>query len=281
MISFKNYKKSDISIIILLYKTPLKKIQNILNYRNFKLLILDQSNDFLTKKKIQSMLPNIEYYHVSNNNKGFAGGINFLTSKVKTKLFLCTQLDVLLDENSIIELLRSFNTKRDCIISIPITNHKNNKKNNSKKVIKKKQFIGSTFLANKLFFDKLGKFDENFFFYWEDIDLSMRIQKSKRYKIYQCKNSFATHLYGTSTLYSIKSNYIRMTNFKFGEYFIQYKYKKLKKIKILREPILRFFYMIIFFLLLKKNDFLKNFFFLIGIFKFYVKIISVKFINLK
>lgn len=43
-------KHNDITVILLLYHTPKKLIKNIKNYRDFKLIILDQSNDFYTKK---------------------------------------------------------------------------------------------------------------------------------------------------------------------------------------------------------------------------------------
>ena len=37
--------------------------------------------------------------------------------------------------------------------------------------------IGAVFLANKKLFDDVNKFDENFFFYWEDIDLSKELNR--------------------------------------------------------------------------------------------------------
>ena len=46
-------KHNDITILILLYKTPKKLIKNILNYKDFKILILDQSNDLKTKKYLK------------------------------------------------------------------------------------------------------------------------------------------------------------------------------------------------------------------------------------
>ena len=44
-------KYNDISVIILLYDTPYKTLQNLKNYKNFDVLILDQSNDTNIKKK--------------------------------------------------------------------------------------------------------------------------------------------------------------------------------------------------------------------------------------
>ena len=43
-------KHNDITIIVLLYKTPKKLIKNLVNYNNFKISILDQSGDYKLKK---------------------------------------------------------------------------------------------------------------------------------------------------------------------------------------------------------------------------------------
>lgn len=51
MTNIQGIKTSDISIILLLYNTPENKIKNLLNYKDFKIYILDQSNDQITKKK--------------------------------------------------------------------------------------------------------------------------------------------------------------------------------------------------------------------------------------
>ena len=91
----------DITIIILLYNTPEKALKEFANYKKFKIAILDQSNDLQTKRKLKKLLPNIIYYKVTNQNDGFAKGINFLVKKVKTKFFLCTQPDVKISVKSI------------------------------------------------------------------------------------------------------------------------------------------------------------------------------------
>lgn len=276
MINNQRINTSDISIILLLYNTPKNKIKNLLNYKDFKIYILDQSNDQITKKKICKLLPNIKYYKVSTKNIGFAGGINFLIKKIKTKFFLCTQIDVLIKKKSIIEMSKAFVKKKDCIISVPI--FKRLKKKNSLKMISKiNNFIGAIFLAEKNRFNKLGNFDEDFFFYWEDQDLSKRIEISKKFNIYQCERSFAKHMNGNSTKMSNRSKYIRISNFKFGEYLFQQKYQKLKFIKIIRDPIVRILLVIIFFILFKKNLAFQNLYHLFGIFKFYKYKICKKF----
>ena len=40
----------DITIILLLYNTPIKILRNLKNYKKFPTIILDQSNDLIAKK---------------------------------------------------------------------------------------------------------------------------------------------------------------------------------------------------------------------------------------
>ena len=76
-------KSSNISVVILFYRTPEKVITRLNNYKDFDLYILDQSNDLKLKEKVKKIFPKIKYYGVSRENKGFAKGINFLVKKVK------------------------------------------------------------------------------------------------------------------------------------------------------------------------------------------------------
>ena len=45
-------KIKDITVVLLLYNTPSNVIKNLKIYKDFKIVILDQSNDFILKKKI-------------------------------------------------------------------------------------------------------------------------------------------------------------------------------------------------------------------------------------
>lgn len=266
-------KSADISIILLLYNTPQEKIENLVNYKDFNIYILDQSNDFNTKKKLVKLLPKIKYYGLTNHNRGFAKGINFLISKINTKFFLCTQIDVLIKKQSIIELKKAFINNNDCIISIP---NFYNKKKIKKRFNIVNKFIGAVFLADKNRFIKIGKFNEDYFFYWEDEDLSKKIDQTKDFNIYKCNNSFAKHLNGSSAILTNKTKYIRYSNFKFGEYLFQYNQKKLKKIKIIREPLLRILSLPLNLIFFNKNKFDINLYYLIGILKFFRFIILKK-----
>ena len=262
-------KYNDISIVILLYKTPIETLQNLDNYKDFNLYILDQSNDIKLQKKIKKKLPRIKYYGLTTKNRGFAKGINFLVKKVKTKYFLCTQPDTIISKKSILELKKTFKNKNDVIITVPkikqFKNYSLSKK--LKKIIPVKTIIGAIFLADTKKFIDIGMFDESFFFYWEDMDLSKRIENNFL-KIYLNPNSKADHAGEKSVKENIKSLVIRKVNFKYGEQIFQFKYKKLRSIKLLREPI-KFFILAFFnILILRFTKALECLCFIYAIFKF-------------
>ena len=266
----------DITVILLLYNTPQNLIKNLKYYTKYKILILDQSNDIQLKKKIQNKFNNLEFYKVRSKNEGFSKGINYLIKRVKTKYFLCTQPDILFRNKSIQELKKTISTNNNCVLAIPkidgVKNYIKQKKDKNK-IILANHFIGAIFIADTKKFKKLGMFDENFFFYWEDVDLSQRIKKSK-YNIKINLNLKAIHQSGTSTKKNFLSIYLRNSNFKFGEYFFHYKYKKLKLIKILREPMSLLFYFILSLITLNVKKIIINFSYFVGILKFYFFILK-------
>ena len=73
----------NITIIIILFKTPINKIKNLKQYKNFKLLILDQGS-LINKKKIIKNILNFDFkYYYSKKNLGLSKGVNFLIKKLK------------------------------------------------------------------------------------------------------------------------------------------------------------------------------------------------------
>ena len=266
---------SNISVIILLFHTRDNLIENLKQYKDFKVLILDQSNDLELKKKIKKFVPKLEYYLSSNVNMGFAKGINFLAKKVKTKYFLCTQPDVKINKKSIQNLLKTFKLRKNCIVSVPkIEDDKNYNPKNKKKIYTVKNMIGAIFLANRKKFLEIKMFDENFFFYWEDVDFSKRVQKSK-YEIYINHYSKAMHSW-TSTKFNLQSFCIKEINFKYGELYFQYKTNQLKYIKILRQPLTLFLKFIIYLISFNLEKAIGNILKIYAIIKFLILILIIK-----
>jgi len=256
-------KLNNITVIIPLYKTPHHLIKNINQYKHFKLIILDQSNDHKLKIKILKQNLNIQKYIMMNKNIGFAKACNYLFKNVTSKYCLLTQADIVINLRSINELLKSINKVDNCIISAPNLN-KSNKSSNIKIV---GNVIGANFLFDVKKMKKFKFFDEQFFLYWEDVDLCHRINKTK-YKIITTGKANAEHLSSKSSHNNLKTFFIRNINFKFGEYLYYNKINKLKKIKSLRQIFTNLIYFLINLLSFKFLKSLQNIAYILGIFKF-------------
>jgi len=266
----------DITVIIPTYKTSNNNIDRFIQYRDFKVIILDQSNDLYLKNKIKNYLHSKLTYYAKDKNLGFGVACNFLVSKVKTKYCLLTQADVFINKKTIISLKDSLISNSNYIISAPmLTNsnkiYKNQKKNikNVKQISVVKNVIAACFLLDVKKIKKIGFFDENFFLYWEDIDLCRRI-KNTQYKIILNKELLALHEGSKSSDNNLSMMYLRLSNYKYGEYLYDYKYHKLRIIKTIRQIFQKIIYFLgnVFIFKFKKAFF--EIATLVGILKFFI-----------
>lgn len=266
----------DISIIITLYKTPIKNIKLINQYKGYKVLIFHQAKSNNSKNKIDNLLKFDFEYYSSKKNIGLSKSTNFLLSKVKTKYCLFTQPDITINNQAIKKLKKIIELKKDIIFAGPIIQKKKNSNNKiSKNIYKiKKKLDASCMLCDVKKTKKIGFFDENFFLYWEDIDLMTRVNKSK-YKMVEVLNSFAVHQSSQSSEGSLKISIIRAASFKYGEYLYDYKYKKFRIIKLFRQLIQNLLYMILNLIIFRGKKVLRNFSYVIGI------VIFLKFLIVK
>ena len=254
--------RSDISIIIVLYKTDLKRIKYLNNLKKHKLLVFDQDVKIKQKNKIKTILSFDFEYLSSNKNIGLSKAMNLLIKKVKTKYCLLVEPDIEINNKSV-NLLRTYITKKDCLFVGP---------NLTKKIFKKPISYTKKFDFSCLLFDvkKVKKFkfyDEDFSFYWEDIDLLTRVNNSK-YKMITVNKAYATHDKSKSSINSFNVQIIKGLNFKYGELVFDYKYKKLSKIKVIRHLYLCPLRVILYILLLNKKKTIINFCYFLGTLKF-------------
>lgn len=267
--------EEDISIIITLYKTPIENIQLLNQYKNFKVLIFNQSEEYDSKKRLNDILKfNFEYFS-SKKNLGNSKSSNILLSKVKTKYCLFTQPDVTINDQTIKKLVKCMKLRDDIIFVGPIIKSDEgiSDKDTEQNYIKKEYLDASCMLCDVEKTREIGFFDENFFLYWNDEDLMARVNKSN-YIMIQSLDSFAIHKSSQSSKNSFKVDLIRGVSFKYGEFLYDYKYKKFRLIKLLRQFTQNLFFILINFLFLRFKEALKNISYLIGI------VIFVKFIIL-
>jgi len=252
---------NDITVIVPLYKTPLSQFKKFEQYKNFKIIFLDQCGCKDFKKNINKVIAsNFDYYHIEKNI-GLSKAANFLLSKVKTKLCLFTQADVIINPFSVFLLKLALLKDKKYILAGPKFSKKIDKKVKYNisfkfpKVTCVKNINAACFLLDVKKIRKLGFFDEDFFLYWEDIFLMKKIDISK-YKIAYVDQARAVHEIGKSTKSNYKIILIRNMNFKFGEYLFDYKMNQFRVLKILRNVFILPFYFIFF---LSTLQFLKSY----------------------
>ena len=93
-------------------------------------------------------------------------------------------------------------------------------------------------------------------------------------------NAKAVHEGGKSTSENYKITFIRTSNFKYGEFLYEYKVKKLRTIKIIRQFFQNIFFLILNIFTLNFRNILKSLAIFVGIIKFLKFIFKKKFFYL-
>ena len=190
----------DITVIITSFHSG-EKIFNCIESINkdVKIIVVENSNDQELKKKIQSKYKNVDCV-LSEENLGYGAGNNLGLSKVLTNYALIVNPDVTLENDTIDNFFLTINSVKNFGIIAPIskdeiyTNFSIDNDKNLKEVESVKGF--AMFLSmNNL--KEIKFFDENFFLYFEEIDLCKRIRKND-IKIYIDPSIKVNHLGGTS-----------------------------------------------------------------------------------
>ena len=237
--------KKKISVIITLFRTPLKKIKNLNQYRNFYMLVFEQEQNDGSLINIKKNLNFKFKYYGSNRNIGLGKASNFLFDKVKSKYCLFTQPDVKISYKSIIRLKKILELNKKAICVSPT----NFKKKKSESYEEKEKIDFSCTMIDVKKMKKIGFFDEDYFLYWEDIDLINRIKQSK-YCMLQANRVNFKHHSSSSSEDTDEIAMIRNKNYIYGEFIYDYKNNKFKIYKILRkifQNIFLFFFNILIF----------------------------------
>ena len=259
---------NDLSIVITLYETPIEKLKNLEQYKNYKIFILDQSKNS-NFSLIEKIIGKKFYYYHSKKNLGLSKSTNILISKLETKYFLFTQADIIIENESILNLIKIIKKQNDVILAGPIFKKNNAQTYDFKNEYKyKSKLDASLLICNTEKVREIGFFDEDFFLYWEDIDLMHRINNSN-FKMVQVLNSFANHEQEKSTKNNIWITFIRRINFKYGELIYDFKYNKLRKIKLFRQMIQNLVFLPFNIVIFKKLKIIENISIIIGIIKFF------------
>ena len=194
----------DVTVIIIGHKSK----NLILNYikpihEKFRIIIIDNSNDFDLTNLIRINYPNILIKNVEND--GYGAAINYGSKLVKTKYFLISNPDLTgINEdnlNKFIQVAKKLNDKFSTLG--PRYEHANPKtliqSNEKIEISEFKVISGACMFFNKKNFETIGGFDENFFMYFEENDFCLR--SFKIYKNYQINSIKVYHNAGNSVSY--------------------------------------------------------------------------------
>ena len=191
----------DVTIVITSFKSN-EIIRNCLNSvdRQYQVILVENSNDSEFKKNIEQEFSNVECI-LTGKNFGYGKANNIGLKKVKTKYALILNPDTTLHDFTLENFFEAIKQVPEFAIMAP---HVQEKKDENKKIdiyssspILVKNVKGFAMFLNMSEFHDIGFFDENFFFYFEEIDLCRRLVNSHK-KIYLVPSIKINHTGGQS-----------------------------------------------------------------------------------
>tara|TARA_B100000700_G_C14980586_1_gene826181 strand:- start:714 stop:1559 length:846 start_codon:yes stop_codon:yes gene_type:complete len=191
----------DITVVIATFKSS-EKIKKCINSINneLKILIIENSNDLKIKEDLEKEFSNVECI-LAGSNIGYGSANNIGLKKVKTKYALILNPDTLLHSSTLENFIENTKKIPEFAIMGPYIQEEKNKID--KKYLKNISPVqvfnlkGFAMFLNMSKFENVGFFDENFFFYFEEIDLCKRLTHKGK-KIYLIPNIKIEHYGGTS-----------------------------------------------------------------------------------
>ena len=183
---------NDVTIIIITYKSE-KKIYDFIKKipQNIKTIIIENSKNYDLKKDIEEKYKNIKLYLKENN--GISAALNFAVNLIETKYFLQISPDIEInfdDLNLFIDFAKK-NGDRFAALGprfLEVSEKSHRQINENLEFGKIDSIHGSCMFINKKSFLDIGKFDNNFFLYFEETEYCYRAKK-KGYLSYQINKS--------------------------------------------------------------------------------------------
>ena len=193
-------KSQDITAIITSFHSK-EKIFNCLNSigESIKVVVIENSNDQLLKKEILSKYKNVDCI-LSKENLGYGAGNNLGLSKVDTNYALIINPDVILKKDTLDKFFLAIKKVENFGIIAPLSKsekYKNFNIDNDSSIKEVENVKGFAMFLNMKNLKKVNFFDENFFLYFEEIDLCKRL-RNQNIKIYIDPSIEVSHLGGAS-----------------------------------------------------------------------------------
>ena len=188
----------DLTIVIVSFKSGdilhrcIKSID-----KKYPIIIVENSQNIKLKEELEKKYSNVECI-LPEKNLGYGAGNNLGIKNSKTKYVLTLNPDTILYENTISKLLEQANIIEDFALLGPKVVSETENLSNTESKIKAVNYIkGFAIFFNKEKFINVGFFDENYFLYFEEIDLCKKVIKSNN-KIYLINDALIKHVGGKS-----------------------------------------------------------------------------------
>ena len=184
-------ESKELSIVIVTFKSE-EKIFDCLDSipSNIKVNIIENSNNSNFKREIENKYQNVKCF-LTGSNRGYAAANNIGLKNVHTKFALVLNPDTILDKKAIDNFFIAEKNLIDFWLLGPASDQKvnNNFKNNN--ILEVENLKGFAIFFNMKKFNN-NFFDENYFLYFEEIDLCKKVQNNNG-KIYLDKNILINH----------------------------------------------------------------------------------------
>jgi GT2 family glycosyltransferase len=217
-------KKEIITASLVLYNNEISKIYDLLNSINFNsiffqthLYIVDNSENPIKFDFSKYKFIKIKYYFL-NKNIGFGAGHNYAVKKsIKSKFHFLLNPDIYFQKSHLVDLYKKIKASRKTVamsgvlLNIDKSIQFNGRKDpkiiklffrrfltskyityliddnfiTEKDIFDVDNLSGAFMLVRKKYFYKAGLFDERFFLYLEDFDLSRKLREYGKLQIYQ------------------------------------------------------------------------------------------------
>ena len=229
---------NNISIIIVNYKSwiPLENCLNSLLKQenvNTDIIVVDNNSSDNTLEQYKKMFPSVEWIE-NKKNYGFSKACNIGESKSKYDLLLFLNPDTILEKNCLEKIFKKNIDYNSKIISIKQIDKKKKNTNaygyflsfhtynglmrffyrlifrKTKKINERLDYFypdwisGSFVIISKNKFHIIGKWDERFWMYYEDMDLCKRAKENDM-EIIMLNDIFCYHFHGLSSRINYKT----------------------------------------------------------------------------
>ena len=184
-------ESKELTIVIVTFKSD-EKIINCLKSisYNIPVIVVENSDNKNFKNKIENIFTNVNCI-LAGENKGYATANNIGLKSVKTKYALVLNPDTILDKDAIKFFFNTKEQVKDFWLIGPANNQIINFNENDSNFKEVNNLKGFAIFLNLSKFNQ-DYFDENFFLFFEEIDLCRRVKKNKG-KIYLHKNIIVKH----------------------------------------------------------------------------------------